>query len=275
MIRHLLCFILLFSVINTYGQRKPSIKGSRQPVELQENLPYFTRIEVGADVPLKIIAGEVPGYSIHADDNLVDVFRFTVTDSTLKITSFYKVKGRKTLDLEVTCPQLEYLQVTESEVEADMPKAGDLQVELGKGASLAGVLGGSYLSLDMGEDAVMDLRVGADTLLANFRERSQPVIHITQGRVLQLSMSGSSKAKFSGEIDSLSAGIADNADFLGARLESADAEVVIKDKARAEVRSTGNLYLDSSGEALTKFYGPARLQVDQFAGRSVLRKQED
>lgn len=270
---YLVVFILL--VGSAYGQRKPKIKGNRQPVEVQGNLEYFSRVEVGEDVPLTLVSGGEAAYVINADDNLVDVFRFQVVDSTLRISSFYRVGGHKALDITVTFPQLDLLSITGSEVKVERPKGQSLQVELGEKSQLEGILGGGFVNLDLLEDSKTELRIGADTLVVSTADRAQTDLHIMQGNAVQLTMAGNSKAKLSGEADSLSVAISDNATLDAKRLQAEEVELVNRDRSNAEIRATKMLYLDSDGNAETHFHGPGQVKLQQFEGSAVLRKKED
>lgn len=258
-----------------FGQRKPKIKGNREPVEVQENLDYFNRVEIDEDVPLALVAGNQPSYVIHADDNLIDVFRFQVVDSTLRVSSFYKVRSSRKLELTVVFPDLEFLRVTGSDVEIDRPKGESLMVELGENSKLEGTVGGAFVSVDATADARSELRIGADTLVSTLSDRAQQRFHIMQAQSVRLTMGGNSKADLSGETTGLSVAVSENANLGAKRLDAESTDVVARDRSRAEVRASSVLYLNSEGNAETEFYGEGKVTVEQFRGSSVLRKKED
>ena len=96
--KFLLPLLLLFMVSMT-AQRKPKIKGNRVVTEVNGELPSFNAIvlEDNLDIVLKKSFG--PGYRIEADDNLVDILKFKVEDSTLVISSFYTVTSKKKFNI--------------------------------------------------------------------------------------------------------------------------------------------------------------------------------
>lgn len=242
---------------------------------MQENLDYFNRIEIDEDVPMVLVPGNQPSYAIHADDNLIDIFRFQVVDSTLRVSSFYKVRSSKKLELTVVFPELEFLKVNGSEVEIDRPKGESLLVELGQNSKLEGTLGGAFVSVDATADARSELRIGADTLVSTMTDRAQQQIHVMQAQSVRLTMGGNSKADLSGETNGLSVAISENANLGAKRLDAETTEVVSRDRSRAEVRASSVLFLNSEGNAETEFYGEGKVEVERFNDSAVLRKKED
>ena len=85
--KNLITLIVLVACFQTYGQRKPKIKGNKSVIEVREELPAFNAIEIIDDLEILLQKGASEGYVLNADDNLVDVLKFKVEDSTLFISS--------------------------------------------------------------------------------------------------------------------------------------------------------------------------------------------
>ncbi|MEL6306280.1 MAG: DUF2807 domain-containing protein, partial [Bacteroidota bacterium] len=80
-----LLLVLLLPLV-TFSQRKPKIKGSRVVTEVKEELPPFNAIQLNSDMDITLKKSFGPGYTIVADDNLIDIYKFKVEDSTLVIS---------------------------------------------------------------------------------------------------------------------------------------------------------------------------------------------
>ena len=97
-IKNTIVFLALVFCFQAFAQRKPKIKGNKKVVEVVEELPPFNAIELNDDLKIFLEKSSSEAFIIKADDNLIDVLKFKVVDSTLIITSFYKIISKKKLD---------------------------------------------------------------------------------------------------------------------------------------------------------------------------------
>ena len=74
--KNIIIFFIAFCTLAVSAQRKPKIKGNKSIVEVNEDLPFFNAIEVRDDLEIFLKETTIPGYSISADDNLIDILRF-------------------------------------------------------------------------------------------------------------------------------------------------------------------------------------------------------
>ncbi|MEO0528457.1 MAG: DUF2807 domain-containing protein, partial [Bacteroidota bacterium] len=108
--------VLILSYGTVTAQRKPKIKGNRVVVEVREELPAFNAIELNDDLEITLHKSADPGYVITADDNLIDVLKFKVADSTLMISSFYKIIAKKKLEITINYRELESITMKEGKI---------------------------------------------------------------------------------------------------------------------------------------------------------------
>src|SRR5690606_8463298 len=95
---------LLISVLfcgTGFSQRTPTIKGNGKITEVTEVLPSFNALELVDNLDLFLEPSNETGYSISADENLIDVLKLKVEDKTLKISSYYKITSKKKLEITI------------------------------------------------------------------------------------------------------------------------------------------------------------------------------
>ena len=94
-----LCFCLL--AMATYSQ-KDKIKGSKNVTTQETRINSFNRIVVGEKFKVDLIEGDEASVFIEADDNLHDVIKFNVADSTLYFSTSMRITTSRKMNIKVT-----------------------------------------------------------------------------------------------------------------------------------------------------------------------------
>ena len=115
--KNLVFGILLLSITVGFSQKKPKIKGSKVVVEVNEVLQPFNSIKLIDDLKIELKRSREEGYYINGDDNLMDVLKLAVKDSTLYISSFYKITSKKKLDIVIHYDMLNTIIMDEGSIE--------------------------------------------------------------------------------------------------------------------------------------------------------------
>ena len=201
--KNLVIFFLAFNTLEFSAQRKPKIKVNKSIVNVNEDLPFFNAIEVKDDLEISLNETTLPGYSITADDNLIDILRFDVEDSTLIIRSFYNITARKQLDITINYNELQSIVlqqgklVTKNMINADELKIstfGTSKIELNAQASI--------VRLNMEGTSSGNLNIQSDSIDLVLKEKINLNIYTTtaQGTI---EMHNNSSAVVEGTADTL------------------------------------------------------------------------
>jgi len=105
-IKLLLVVIFCLTILPVAAQKKAKIKGSKIVVDVFENLDAFNEIEINDGLEVSLMQTNANGYSLKIDSNLVDVVKFKVMDSVLKIYQTHRITSSKKLELAVTFQNL-------------------------------------------------------------------------------------------------------------------------------------------------------------------------
>jgi hypothetical protein len=134
---------LIFSAnCGSVGINKISgIKGSGTSKTEQRNVTGFSEIEAGGAVNLEVETGREFSVSVEADDNLLQYIKTEVSGNTLKIYSEGKISPTAKLNVKISMPALEGLDVSgASDAKIMNVKADSLELKA-SGASEIDILG--------------------------------------------------------------------------------------------------------------------------------------
>lgn len=273
--KKLLCvlFILSFGLVS--GQRKPKIKGNRNIIEVLEPLPAFHTIELKDDLQINLDDSSAESYSIVGDDNLIDVLRFRVVDSTLIISSFYKITGKKQLDITVSYRRLKSLIVRDGSVITNQRiQADELSVYSNGMARIELSANASVVDLSLEENSKGNFNLEADSLSLSLKDKANIQLYgVTQQH--RLSMDGNTTAILEGTSDSLHIELKGSPNLRAQKLESAVIRLETGETAVARIYGYRELELLASGSSRTYLYGNPGITMTIFEDSAELHKESD
>ena len=273
--KKILCVIFVLSFGVVFAQRKPKIKGNRNTTEVLEPLPAFHTIELRDDLQINLDESSSESYSVVGDDNLIDVLRFRVADSTLIISSFYKITGKKQLDITINYRQLKSLivrdgsVVTNQRIQADqfsILSVGTARIELSANAAV--------VDLSLEENSKGNFNLEADSLSLSLKDKANVELYgVTQRH--KLSMEGNTTANLEGTSDNLNINLKGSPNLRAQKLESAVIRLETGDTAVSRIYGYRELELLASGSSRTYLYGNPGITMTVFEDSAELHKEQE
>ena len=215
-----LSIMLLFATLAVQSQRKPKIKGNRTVIEVKEVLPPFTKIELRDDLDVSLRRSTEEAYSVQADDNLIDVLKFRVEDSTLMISSFYQITSKKKLEIEIAYTQLTSITLSDgrlktldkvSSEELTVTTLGSAKIELGADTGL--------VTINMQDNSAGTFNLTTDSLSVNLMNKAEASIYSNSFNNL-LTMKDNAGLEIEGTADNFEIALNDDADLRAEILRS-------------------------------------------------------
>ncbi len=270
------CIVVLLLMAGwIYPQRTPKIKGNREVTEIKEELQAFNAIELDADLDVELVKADTEGYGVVADDNLLDILKFEVKDSTLFIGSYYKITAKKRLEITVFYNQLERVVQKDGLIMAPNTIISDVfSINLLGNADMQLTARASLIDIVMESNARGDLNVESDSLHLQLKDKIDARVYVI-GETGSLEMFNDSKLLLEGTLDSLAVGLADKSVLKGKLMESRTIVARMEDSSSAEVRPVEHLELNASGASRTDLYGSAKISIVEFLDMAELRKRRD
>ena len=273
--KNFILFFLAFTTLAVSAQRKPKIKGNKSIVDVNEDLPFFNAIEVKDDLEIFLKETTIPGYSISADDNLIDILRFDVVDSTLIIRSFYKITAKKQLDITVNYNELESIVLHQGKVVTkDMINADKLNISV-LGSSKLELNGkASIVHIEMEGSSTGDLNLQSDSLNLILKDKINLNIYSITAKS-SIEMHNNASAVVEGTADTLNIKLSGSSDLKAEKMESAVISARLEETTKARVYAYKSIELSSAGSAKTYLWGNPMIILNEFLNTSELYKRED
>ena len=267
-------FVLCFG-LQTFGQRKPKIKGNRNVVEVSEELPPFSAIVLSDDVEVMIQKASVEGFALEADDNLIDVLKFEVTDGTLYISSFYNITSKKKLNITILYTALDALTVSNGLITMkDVITSDYLDVKASGASRMILNASADVINIHMEENSSGDFNVASDSLNLSFKDRIDAKVYAT-GKNNTLFMYKNASVKMEGNSDFFSARLYGDSTLKAQEFNGKKVVVSAEDSPNIEVYAADEFELSSKGASKTSLYGNPKITILEFLDTSQLHKENN
>lgn len=273
--KRIIVIVVLCMSTYSYAQRKPKIKGNKNVIEVREDLPAFHAIELNDDLEIVLRKATNEGYTLLADDNLIDVLKFSVADSTLVISSFYKITSKKKLEIVVYYNELDALTLRNGDISMkDVISADKLVVNTSGAAKLELNATADIIDINMEGNSAGDFNVASDSLNLVLKDRIDAKIYAT-GEKNTILMYKNASVKLEGTTDVLTAKLYGNSSLKAEKLESTEAWLVSEDSPNARINVIDDFQLSSRGSSKTSIYGNPKITILDFLDTSQLNKRSN
>ncbi|RNC91870.1 MAG: DUF2807 domain-containing protein [Allomuricauda sp.] len=267
-------FVLILLTLSMSAQRKPKIKGNRVVTQVNEALPEFNAVVLEDDLDIVLKKSFGPGYVIEADDNLIDILKFKVEDSTLIISSFYNVTTKKKFDITVNFVELKAITVKEGSVLCDDIIANEIFfADVFADSKLDIKVDAGVMDLNLEESGSGDFNLDVDSLNVAMRGRTDALIYSVSG-TKNIKLDDNASLTLEGTTDLLMASLTSNSKLKAQKLEAAEIDLRLQESSNATVNSYREIKLATSGNSKTFLYGNPKIVVEEFLDTSQLIKRK-
>lgn len=266
--------IALLVCFQAFSQRKPKIKGNKSVIDVVEILPSFNAIELNDDLDIVLAKSNQEGYTLKADDNLIDVLKFKVVDSTLSISSFYKITSKKKLEITINFYELSRVVIRDGRIRMkDVIETEQLIVETYGSSKLELNAETLYTKLIMEGNSSGDFNIQSDSLNVILKDRVDARVY-TVSEITNIQMNTNSAVTMEGTTYAMSAHLFDNANLKARKLEAEGVEVIAEGSPSAKVYASKDFELTSRGSSKTYLSGEAKIDILEFLDTSELHKEK-
>lgn len=272
--KHILFLLSIFFCFQISAQRKPKIKGSRNVIDIQENLPPFNAIELKDNLEIRLRNSGQESYAISADDNLIDVLKFEVQNETLVISAFYKITRKKKLDITINYNTIESITLFDGKVFTDgVISSSEIYINAYGSSILELGANAQSINLNMEEKSSGELNFNGKAVNIVFKDKADARVY-TVSELNTIKLYADAKAKLEGTTQELRANLIESADLEGDRLEASAVFLTLQDDSSAHVNAVDTLELTSKGSSKTFLFGEAEIKILEFLDTSELHKEK-
>lgn len=270
--KKLILFFVIFSTCAIQAQRKPKIKGNKNVIEVSEDLPAFNAIELNDDLEIFLQKANTEGYRLTADDNLVDVLKFRVVDSTLVISAFYKITGKKKLDITINYYELNAISMNDGRIKMqDMIDSDQLTVNISGNSKLQLNANASVMDIVMDGNSSGDFNLEGDSLNITLKDRIDVSIYAVSETNI-INMLENASAKMDGSSTNMQVNLSGNANLRAQKLQADLISANLEGSPNARIFAKERLELSSAGASKTYLSGDAKIEILDFLDTSELHK---
>lgn len=269
----ILPILVIFTVVLN-AQRKPKIKGNRNVIEVSEDLPAFNAIELNDDLEVFLQKANSEGYMLTADDNLVDVLKFRVVDSTLVISSFYNITAKKKLDITINYYELNAISMRDGRIRMkDIVDTDELEIKTIGSSKLELNANASTMNIVMDGNSSGDFNLEGDELNITLKDRIDVRIYAVGDQTV-MNMQDNASAKMDGTSKGLQANLSGSANLKAEKLQAEEVSANLEGSSSAKVYAEKLLELSSRGSSKTYLSGDGKIEILDFLDTSELHKEK-
>jgi len=277
MLKNALLIVFIIGCISTgLSQSKEKIKGDREVTSKETKLNAFNRIIVGEDFKIDIIEGTQASVFVETDDNLHDIIKFDVKDSTLTFNTSHKITSSKKINIKViytrALKQIETFEDGEisslTSVNLDKVilkntgsskaflniKTKDFKFINSDRAKVKLNVNSQIANLELAENSNVDALINADTLNVDLYQRAD--------------------AKIEGTLKHLKVRADNSTNFVGKDLTTSTAEVICEINSDVAIQVTKSLAIEASGNSEVYIYADPKITLNKFSAIAKLFKKE-
>nr|WP_299383291.1 DUF2807 domain-containing protein [Allomuricauda sp.] len=273
--KKLAILLVLLCQVSVWAQRKPKIKGSRIVTEVNGELPAFNAIQLNDDLDIELKKSFGPGYEIVADDNLIDILKFKVEDSTLVISSFYNVTAKKQMDITVNYTELKSISAKQGSIVAgDMINSDELFVDAFSNARLNLQASAAVMDINLEESSRADFNLDVDSLNVRVTNRAEAYVYaVNEVGLVDVEQNGT--LTMEGTSDRVQINASDNARVKAEKMEAATVQARLENASTARVYAYREFELSAIGNTRIYLFGNPRIAITEFMNTAQLIKKEE
>lgn len=260
----------------SFGQKKDKIKGSKIVTIEQKQIESFTGIEVNDNIEVMLIKGSECGIEIEADDNLHDVIDFSLSGSTLRLTTLKDIFSAKKLSVRITYTSDFKLVVAKNE--AQVTSLSDIEIEnisfrSYDYASLFLNAKTTNFNLDCSDKSKAELNLKSEKVTISLSKNASIKALITATDLI-VDMYQKSETNVEGDVANLKLRLDNNAAFIGKNLAVLSGNITTEGYSNGSINVKTNVTIDAAGKSEIQLYGEPKIEMKRFVDSAVLIKKQ-
>lgn len=267
--------ILILVNFQGFAQRKPKISGNRNVVEVREELPAFDAIELNDDLEILLQSSSTNGYSVVADDNLIDILKFKVEGGILTISSFYSITAKKKMEITINYDGLTSITLHDGKMKTkDILSAESLHVATYGFSKIELNAKAPLMNIIMEGNSSGDFNLDSDSLSIVLKDKIDARIY-SVGERNTVEMHKNALASLEGTSEILQVRLHGSAKLKAERMEATAVMANLEETTSAWLYPLKDFQLSSKGTSHTYLYGDAQITILEFLDTSELHKRKN
>lgn len=273
--KKLLIFVFAISTTIMSAQDLIKVKGNREVTTEISPIDPFETLEINGDYEIEIIPGASPQVEITTDSNLHQYLAARVIDGKLVVTTTARIRSKKEMKFRIIYgPELNKITVTDDAQLSSVTSLlfEDLELNIEKDAEVFLTATVERLTLNAERSTKAELNLTGKRAVVNLQNNTT-IKALIKYDDLELNMKDRADATIEGDIKTAYLKLNSRSSFKGKNLIFNKLDLNITDNADAIVNVKNQLNLESSGDAKVELHNSPKIDLNKFAGKSVLSKE--
>lgn len=273
----LLVLVPLVSISFSFSQEKEKIKGSKIVIIKETPINGFNKIVVSEQFEITLKEGEAQSVQIEADDNLHDVIKFTVVDSTLHFETIRRITSKKELKIKVTYTNaLKHIETKENGEVSSLTSINSDEMTLVHNGSSKAFLNIKSPKFKLINSDKAKLKLNVTTKLATLELNDNSKIEaLINTDTMQVDLYQRASANIEGDLIDLNVRADNSSTFTGKNLTAATGSNVQADlNADVYIQVTDKLTIEALGSSEVYIYAEPEIELLKFTDTAKLHKKE-
>ncbi|MFD0834900.1 GIN domain-containing protein [Mariniflexile aquimaris] len=256
------------------AQKKQKVKGNKEVIEVQDNLPPFNQIEIMDGLEVTLMQTSTSGYRLKTDSNLVNVIKINVLDSILHVYSTHKITSSKTIEIDIDFLNLDQIVIHEDSklTGKNLFNLNALTMSTDEGSNFELDLKTNALLLQMNGSAKGKLNLNADTTKITLNDKAFLKGTISSNK-LETFLKEKSDMTIEGDTEDFNIQIAGSSNMKANNLKATNAFVNAANSSDIAIYASKNLNLYAKGKSNIYVYGNPEIKVEGLNDKSQIIKK--
>ncbi|KJD36610.1 hypothetical protein PW52_02900 [Tamlana sedimentorum] len=272
--KKLLLIVAMFTTCVAFAQKKEKIKGNKEVIEVYNNLPPYTSLEISDGLEVLLMQTGASGYRIKTDSNLVDVIKVEVVDKILKLYTTMHISSSKKLEINLTSSQINTINLSQgSKLESqNLIQSDSLTISTFNNSKYNLDLASKYLAVNMQGSSNGKIIYRGDDILMNLNESA-----LIKGSIsatnFDLTINDRADMNIEGNCDNLNLIATGSTDIKAKDLNVMHAKINGSNNSDIYIYSNKDLTLYAKGKSNVYVYGNPKINVEGLSDKSQIIKK--
>ncbi len=271
----IISILLIVFTVNTINAQNGKIKGSRNVIQVSEDLKPFTAIKATDGLEITLIKDSKTGFDLEIDDNLVDIIMFDIKDSLLVVSKRKTIRSSKKLDIIVRFQELNAITVNDkSKIStSSIIKADSFEGNFMSGGSFEGEIDATTAVITANESSKVKLDYKGDDITLNLSDNATITMDVNTD-VFELTAAGRSDSNIKGNANTATINVNDTAEVKARTFDVDILNINGRDSSSTIITTDKEVVIDLNHKSSLQLYGVPVITVKQLAGTSKILKKE-
>jgi hypothetical protein len=273
--KYILLFLIVASGTFSLAQDLIKVKGNREVTTEITVVEPFSILEIDGDYEVVILEGKQTQVELTTDSNLHDHISMNRIGDKLTIGLSARIRSKRSMTFRVTYgPELHTIIVTDDAQLSSLTtlEFSTLNLKVDRDARVYLTAKVSDLTLNALGESKSELNLTGNKATINIANDADVKALITYN-IADITMKDKVSARLEGDIDRGEVTLGDRISLEANNLVFSTLELVVSNKAKAEVNVKDHLLITAEEDADITVYNDPKIELLKFEGESILRKK--